>query len=78
MINTVLSLFNLGTASVALGLCRAAVATTEITGICADFMVVDAVLPSRSPADKIPANREKNREKLRSKAEKAEAGTSML
>ena len=39
MINTVLSLFNLGTASVALGLCRAAVATTEITGICADFMV---------------------------------------
>ena len=39
MINTVLSSFNLRTASVALGLCRAAVATTEITGICADFMV---------------------------------------
>jgi hypothetical protein len=36
----------------------------EITSICADFPVVDAVLRNRSPAVEFPANREKNREFL--------------
>ena len=34
----------------------------EITSVCADYLVVDAVLRNRSPVAEIPANREKNRE----------------
>jgi hypothetical protein len=35
-------------------------------------MVADAVAPNRSPADKFPANREKNREESRNTVEKGE------
>ena len=36
----------------------------EITSICADFLVADAVLRNRSPTVEFPANREKNRESV--------------
>jgi hypothetical protein len=44
----------------------------------ADYLVADAVPRNGSPADKFPANREKNREKSRNTAEKAEGRSSML
>jgi hypothetical protein len=34
----------------------------EITSVCADFLVVGAVLGNQSPESKFPAIREKNRE----------------
>ena len=34
----------------------------EIVSVCADYLVVDAVLRNQSPKAKFPANREKNRE----------------
>jgi hypothetical protein len=37
-------------------------AAQEITSICADFLVVDAVLQNPSLMPKFPANREKNRD----------------
>jgi hypothetical protein len=42
----------------------------------ADFLVVDAVVPNRSAATIFPANREKNREKLRNAPKKAAEGWS--
>jgi hypothetical protein len=47
--------------SQAAGMSRYSVAE-EITSICADFVVVDVVLPNRSLSGEFPANREKNRE----------------
>jgi hypothetical protein len=37
-------------------------AAQEITSICADYLVADAVLRNQSPVAKFPANREKNTE----------------
>jgi hypothetical protein len=37
----------------------------EITPVCADFLVVDAVPRNQSPLGGFPGNTEKNREKLR-------------
>jgi hypothetical protein len=51
-------------------------AEVEITPICAEFLVADAVLRNRSPAGNFPANTEKKREKLRNAGEKAEAWSS--
>jgi hypothetical protein len=34
----------------------------EITSVCADYLVAEAVLTNRSPRRQIPVDREKNRE----------------